>query len=103
MIDSPLAELSIVGVGIGAALYGMHPICEVQFADFIYPAFNQIVSEAAKMRYLSAGRLSMPIVMRASAGGGLGFGAQHSQTLESWFMSTPGLSVVSPSGPASRR
>src|SRR5574340_104353 len=69
VIDSPLAELSIVGVGIGAALYGMHPICEIQFADFIYPAFNQIVSEAAKMCYRSNGAWNVPMVIRAPYGG----------------------------------
>jgi 2-oxoisovalerate dehydrogenase E1 component beta subunit len=74
VIDSPLAELSIVGVGIGAALYDMRPICEIQFADFIYPAFNQIVSEAAKMCYRSNGEWTVPLVIRAPYGGGIGGG-----------------------------
>jgi 2-oxoisovalerate dehydrogenase E1 component beta subunit len=99
VIDSPLAELSIVGVGIGAALYGMHPICEVQFADFIYPAFNQIVSEAAKMCYRSAGEWTVPLVIRAPYGGGIGGGLYHSQSVEAFFSHVPGLKVVIPSTP----
>jgi 2-oxoisovalerate dehydrogenase E1 component beta subunit len=99
VIDSPLAELSIVGVGIGAALYGMHPICEIQFADFIYPAFNQIVSEAAKMCYRSNGDWTVPLVIRAPYGGGVGGGLYHSQSVESFFTHVPGLTVVIPSNP----
>jgi len=99
VIDSPLAELSIVGVGIGAALYGMHPICEVQFADFIYPAFNQIVSEAAKMCYRSKGEWTVPLVIRAPYGGGIGGGLYHSQSVEAFFAHVPGLKVVIPSTP----
>src|SRR5215470_17831934 len=71
IIDSPLAELSIVAIGIGAALAGMRPICEIQFADFIHPAFNQIVSEAARIYYRSNGDFSCPIVVRAPFGGGV--------------------------------
>lgn len=99
VIDSPLAELSIVGVGIGAALYGMHPICEIQFADFIYPAFNQIVSEAAKMCYRSNGEWTVPMVIRAPYGGGIGGGLYHSQSIEGFFTHVPGLKVVIPSNP----
>jgi len=99
VIDSPLAELSIVGVGIGAALYGMHPICEIQFADFIYPAMNQIVSEAAKMCYRSNGDWTVPMVIRAPYGGGIGGGLYHSQSLEAFFTHVPGLKVVIPSNP----
>ncbi len=97
VIDSPLAELSIVGVGIGAALYGMRPICEIQFADFIHPAFNQIVSEAAKMCYRSGGEWTVPLVIRAPYGGGIGGGLYHSQSLEAFFAHVPGLKVVIPS------
>jgi 2-oxoisovalerate dehydrogenase E1 component beta subunit len=100
VIDSPLAELSIVGVGIGAALYGMRPICEIQFADFIYPAFNQIVSEAAKMCYRSNGEWTVPMVIRAPYGGGIGGGLYHSQSVEAFFAHVPGLKVVVPSNPA---
>ncbi len=99
VIDSPLAELSIVGVGIGAALYGLRPICEIQFADFIYPAFNQIVSEAAKMCYRSNGEWTVPLVIRAPYGGGIGGGLYHSQSLEAFFAHVPGLKVVIPSTP----
>ncbi|MGD8752423.1 MAG: alpha-ketoacid dehydrogenase subunit beta [Anaerolineales bacterium] len=99
VIDSPLAELSIVGVGIGAALYGMRPICEIQFADFIHPAFNQIVNEAAKMYYRSNGDWSVPMVIRSPYGGGIGGGLYHSQSLEAFFTHVPGLKVVIPSNP----
>jgi 2-oxoisovalerate dehydrogenase E1 component beta subunit len=99
IIDSPLAELSIVGVGIGAALYGLRPICEIQFADFIHPAFNQIVNEAAKMCYRSNGEWTVPMVIRAPYGGGIGGGLYHSQSLEAFFAHVPGLKVVVPSTP----
>ena len=99
VIDSPLAELSIVGVGIGAALYGLRPICEIQFADFIHPAFNQIVSEAAKLCYRSNGEWTVPLVIRAPYGGGIGGGLYHSQSLEAFFTHVPGLKVVIPSTP----
>ncbi len=99
VIDSPLAEASIVGVGIGAALYGMRPICEIQFADFIHPAFNQIINEAAKMCYRSNGDWTVPMVIRAPYGGGIGGGLYHSQSLEALFTHTPGLKVVIPSSP----
>lgn len=99
VIDSPLAELSIVGVGIGAALYGMRPICEIQFADFIHPAFNQIVNEAAKLCYRSGGDWTVPMVIRAPYGGGIGGGLYHSQSVEAFFAHVPGLKVVIPSNP----
>jgi 2-oxoisovalerate dehydrogenase E1 component beta subunit len=99
VIDSPLAELSIVGVGIGAALYGMRPVCEIQFADFIYPALNQIVSEAARMCYRSNGEWTVPMVIRAPYGGGIGGGLYHSQSVEAYFTHVPGLKVVIPSNP----
>ena len=99
VIDSPLAELSIVGVGIGAAMYGMRPVCEIQFADFIYPAMNQIISEAAKMCYRSNGDWTVPMVIRAPYGGGIGGGLYHSQSLEAFFTHVPGLKVVVPSNP----
>lgn len=100
IIDSPLAELSIVGVGIGAALYGMRPICEIQFADFIFPAFNQILNEAARMYYRSGGEWAVPMVIRAPYGGGVGGGLYHSQSVEAFFAHMPGLKVVIPSNPA---
>jgi len=103
VIDSPLAELSIAGVGIGAALYGMRPVCEIQFADFIHPAFNQIVNEAAKMCYRSNGEWTVPLTIRAPYGGGIGGGLYHSQSLEAFFAHVPGLKVVIPSNPYDAR
>lgn len=103
VIDSPLAELSIAGIGVGAALYGMHPICEIQFADFIYPAMNQIINEAAKMCYRSNGDWTVPMVIRAPYGGGIGGGLYHSQSLEAFFTHVPGLKVVIPSNPYDAR
>lgn len=99
VIDSPLAELSIVGVGVGAALYGMRPMCEIQFADFIHPALNQILNEAARMCYRSNGDWTVPMVIRAPYGGGIGGGLYHSQSVEALFTHTPGLKVVIPSNP----
>ena len=100
VIDSPLAELSIVAVGIGLALNGMRPIAEIQFADFIHPAFNQIVNEAARTRYRSNGDWVCPLVIRAPYGGGIGGGLYHSQSIEAFFAHVPGLYVFAPSTPA---
>lgn len=99
VIDTPLAESAIVGVGIGAAMYGMRPVAEIQFADFIMPAVNQIVSEAAKIRYRSNNDWNCPITIRAPYGGGVHGALYHSQSVESMFNSTPGLKVVMPSTP----
>ena len=99
VIDSPLAELSIVAVGIGAAMVGMRPICEIQFADYIFPAFNQIVNEAAYVYYRSNGDWHVPMVIRAPYGGGIGGGLYHSQSVEAFFAHRPGLKVVIPSNP----
>jgi len=99
VIDSPLSELSIVAVGIGAALYGLRPIVEIQFADFIAPAFNQIVQEAARFRYRSNGTWQVPLVIRAPYGGGIGGGLYHSQSIEATYSHVPGLYVVAPSTP----
>ncbi|MGE5674682.1 MAG: alpha-ketoacid dehydrogenase subunit beta [Mycobacterium leprae] len=99
VMDSPLSESAIVGVGIGAALYGTRPVCEIQFADFIFPAMNQIVSEAAKMRYRSNGDWTVPMVIRAPFGGGVHGGLYHSQSVEQYFTNTAGLKVVIPSTP----
>lgn len=99
LIDTPLAESAIVGVAIGAAAYGMRPVAEIQFADFIMPAVNQIVSEAAKMRYRSNGDWHCPLVIRAPYGGGVHGALYHSQSVEAMFCSTPGLKVVAPSTP----
>jgi 2-oxoisovalerate dehydrogenase E1 component beta subunit len=100
VIDTPLNESGIVGVAIGMAMYGLKPVAEIQFADFIYPAFDQIVSELAKMRYRSGGEFTCPVVIRAPAGGGIRGGGYHSQSPESYFMHTAGLNVYYPSTPA---
>jgi 2-oxoisovalerate dehydrogenase E1 component beta subunit len=99
VIDSPLAELSIIAIGIGAALGGMRPICEIQFADYIFPAFNQIVNEAALVYYRSNGEWNVPMVIRAPYGGGIGGGLYHSQSVEAFFAHAPGLKIVIPSNP----
>src|SRR6266699_5914109 len=100
VLDTPLAESAIVGVAIGSALNGLIPVAEIQFADFIHPAFDQIVSEAARVRYRSNGDWSCPIVIRAPFGGGVHGGLYHSQSVEAFYAHVPGLKVVIPSTPA---
>jgi 2-oxoisovalerate dehydrogenase E1 component beta subunit len=97
VLDTPLAESAIAGVAIGAAMYGMRPIAEMQFADFIFPATNQIISEAAKIRYRSNGDWTCPVVIRAPYGATGGGALYHSQCPESVFFGTPGLKIVAPS------
>ncbi|SEO29897.1 2-oxoisovalerate dehydrogenase E1 component beta subunit [Amphibacillus marinus] len=99
VIDTPLAESAIAGVGIGAAMYGLIPIAEMQFADFILPAVNQIISEAAKLRYRSNNDWSCPITIRAPYGGGIHGALYHSQSVEAIFANQPGLKIVMPSSP----
>lgn len=99
VIDAPLAESGIVGVSIGSAMYGMKPIAEIQFADFILPAVNQIISEAAKIRYRSNNDWHCPITIRAPYGGGISGALYHSQSLEAIFSNQPGLKIVIPSSP----
>lgn len=99
VIDTPLNEGGIIGTAIGMAAYGMRPIAEIQFSDFIYPAFDQIVSEAAKFRYRSGGEYTCPMVIRSPVGGGIKGGAYHSQSPEALFVHTAGLKVVCPSNP----
>ncbi|MCL6570967.1 MAG: alpha-ketoacid dehydrogenase subunit beta [Bacillus sp. (in: Bacteria)] len=99
VIDAPLAESAIAGVAIGAAMYGMRPIAEIQFADFIMPAINQIISEAAKIRYRSNNDWSCPLVIRAPYGGGVHGALYHSQSVEAIFANQPGLKIVMPSTP----
>jgi pyruvate dehydrogenase E1 component beta subunit len=97
--DTPLAEAGIIGSAIGMALYGLKPVAEIQFADFIYPAFDQIVNELAKLRYRSGGEYPAPVVIRTPVGGGIRGGHYHSQSPEALFIHTPGLKVVCPSNP----
>lgn len=99
VLDTPLSESAIVGVGIGAAMYGMRPIAEIQFADFIMPAVNQIISEAARIRYRSNNDWHCPIVIRAPYGGGIHGALYHSQSVEAIFANQPGLKIVMPSTP----
>ncbi len=99
VMDTPLSECGIIGTAIGMALYGLRPIPEIQFLDFIYPGFDQIVSEAAKMRYRSGGQWTCPMVIRTPSGGGIRGGHYHSQSSEAYFAHTPGLRVVMPSTP----
>jgi 2-oxoisovalerate dehydrogenase E1 component beta subunit len=99
VIDTPLAELSIVGIAIGAAAVGLRPVAEIQFADFIYPAFDQIVNEAAKMRYRTNGAWTCPLVIRTPYGGGIHGALYHSQSIEAFFCHVPGLKVVAPATP----
>ncbi|MBM4387688.1 MAG: alpha-ketoacid dehydrogenase subunit beta, partial [Deltaproteobacteria bacterium] len=98
-IDTPLAESGIVGTAIGMALYGLRPVAEIQFADFVYPAFDQIVNEAAKYRYRTAGMFTCPLTIRMPYGGGIKGGHYHSQSPEAYFAHTAGLKVVIPSDP----
>src|SRR5437762_10986720 len=99
VLDTPLNEAGIVGSAIGMALYGLRPAVEIQFADFVYPAFDQIVNELAKYRYRSGGQFSCPVVVRMPSGGGVHGGLCHSQSPESYFVHTAGLKVVMPSNP----
>lgn len=99
VIDTPLTESAIAGVAIGAAMYGLRPVGEMQFADFIMPAVNQIISEAARIRYRSNNDWSCPLVIRAPYGGGVHGGLYHSQSVEAIFANQPGLKIVMPSTP----
>jgi pyruvate dehydrogenase E1 component beta subunit len=99
VIDTPLAEAGIIGTAIGMALYGLRPVPEIQFGDFIFPAFDQIVNELAKFRYRSGGNYTCPVVIRTPVGGGIRGGHYHSQSPEALFIHTPGIKVVAPSNP----
>jgi 2-oxoisovalerate dehydrogenase E1 component beta subunit len=99
VIDTPLAEAGIIGAAIGMAMYGLRPVPEIQFSDFIFPAFDQIVNELAKLRYRSGGQYGAPVVIRTPVGGGIKGGHYHSQSPEALFIHTPGLQVVCPSNP----
>jgi len=100
VLDTPLTEGMIAGAAAGAAIYGLRPIAEMQFADFVYPAFNQIVSEISRMRYRSNGAFGLPMVIRMPYGGGVHGALYHSQSNEAYFTSTVGLKVVAPGTPA---
>lgn len=99
VMDSPLSESAIVGVSIGAAMVGMRPVAEIQFADFIFPAYNQIVSEAARIRYRTKSDWTVPMTIRAPYGGGVHGALYHSQSVEALFHHVPGIKIVMPSTP----
>lgn len=98
VLDTPISEMGFMGAAVGAAVCGMRPVVEISFVEFAGVALDQIITEAASMRYLSRGRLTVPMVMRSSAGAGQGFGCQHSQMLDHWFRGTPGLKLCVTSG-----
>lgn len=99
VVDTPLSEAGFVGLCAGAALMGMRPIAEIQFSDFITHCMDQLVNQAAKLRYMFGGEASVPMVVRTPGGAGTGAAAQHSQSLEAWFVHVPGLKVLMPSTP----
>jgi 2-oxoisovalerate dehydrogenase E1 component beta subunit len=103
VIDTPLSEAAIIGAAIGMAVHGLRPVAEIQFADYVFPGFDQLVSQAAKLRYRSGGAFTSPMVVRMPAGGGVKGGHHHSQNPEAHFVHTPGLQVVYPSTPTDAR
>ena len=99
VIDTPISESGIVGMAVGAAATGLRPVIEIMFMDFVGVCMDQIVNQAAKMKYMFGGKARLPITIRTMAGGGMSMAAQHSQSLEAWFCHVPGLKVVMPSTP----
>ena len=97
--DMPISEEAIIGLAMGAAMTGLRPIAEIMFSDFVATCWDMIANQVAKTRYMTDGQISLPLVIRTANGGGLRFGAQHSQAVESWAMAIPGLKVVAPSNP----
>ncbi|HEY7882171.1 MAG TPA: pyruvate dehydrogenase complex E1 component subunit beta [Streptosporangiaceae bacterium] len=99
--DTPISEQAIAGAAMGAAMAGLRPIAEIMFSDFYATCWDQVANEIAKVRYMTGGQVSLPLVLRGANGsGGLGFGSQHGQSAENWAMTVPGLKIVSPAGPA---
>ena len=98
--DTPISEQAIVGAALGAAMTGMRPVAEIMFSDFIACCYDYLANEIPKMRYMTGGQVTVPLVIRTANGGGLGFGAQHSQAVENWVFTVPGLKIVAPSNPA---
>ena len=100
VLDTPISEQAIIGTAIGAAIQGLRPVAEVMFADFAGVCFDQIANELAKYRYMTGGQVTVPVTVRLANGAGGGFGAQHSQPVENWFLNIPGLKIVAPATPA---
>jgi acetoin:2,6-dichlorophenolindophenol oxidoreductase subunit beta len=98
--DTPISEQAIVGAAMGAAMTGLRPVAEIMFSDFLACCFDYVANEIPKMRYMTGGQVTVPLVIRTANGGGLGFGAQHSQAVENWVLAVPGLKIVAPSTPA---
>jgi pyruvate/2-oxoglutarate/acetoin dehydrogenase E1 component len=98
--DTPISEQAIVGAAMGAAMTGLRPVAEIMFSDFLACCFDYVANEIPKMRYMTGGQVTMPLVIRTANGGGLGFGAQHSQAVENWVLAIPGLKIAAPSTPA---
>jgi acetoin:2,6-dichlorophenolindophenol oxidoreductase subunit beta len=98
--DTPISEQAIVGIAMGAAMTGIRPVAEIMFSDFLACCWDYLANEIPKMRYMTGGQVTVPLVIRTANGGGLGFGAQHSQAVENWALAVPGLKVVAPSNPA---
>jgi acetoin:2,6-dichlorophenolindophenol oxidoreductase subunit beta len=103
VMDTPISEIAITGIAVGAALLGMRPVAEIMYCDFLTQASDQLANGAAKLHYMSGGQLNLPLVIRTPAGGGSGNAGQHSQCLEAWFCHIPGMKVVMPSTPADAR
>ena len=98
--DTPISEQAIVGAAMGAAMTGLRPVAEIMFSDFLACCWDYVANEIPKMRYMTGGQVTVPLVIRTANGGGLGFGAQHSQAVENWTLAVPGLKVAAPSTPA---
>jgi pyruvate dehydrogenase E1 component beta subunit len=98
--DTPISEQAILGVAMGAAMTGMRPVAEIMFSDFFACCWDYLANEIPKMRYMTGGQVTVPLVVRTANGGGLGFGAQHSQAVENWALAVPGLKIAAPSTPA---
>ena len=98
--DTPISEQAILGLAMGAAMTGMRPVAEIMFSDFFAVCWDYLANEIPKMRYMTGGQITVPLVVRTANGGGLGFGAQHSQAVENWTLTIPGLKIVAPSNPA---
>jgi pyruvate dehydrogenase E1 component beta subunit len=102
VMDTPISEIAIIGAAVGAAMTGMRPVAEMQYGDFVFCGMDQVINQAAKMRYMSNGQYSVPLVLRLPVGATMR-GAQHAQCTEAYFMHTPGLKVVCPSNPTTPR